>query len=132
MAAEDILFQAFKAYEQLNKRAFVVTISTEYEFILSFKNANFKHLVGIQHLKDIEQSRFSADQVYRLVRSRTLTESMLRKSSFFSDISMRLLDFQHLPALFREGALVVHSFDKSKAGTMLKGDILIYDVDQYM
>jgi len=131
MVADDILFQAFKAYEQLNRRAFVVTLSTGYEFILSFKSENFKHLVGIQHLKDIEPSRFSAGQIYRLVRSRVITEATLRKSSFFEDSSMRILDFQRLPEIFRENALVIPAFDRAKAGTKLRGDILIYEEDQY-
>ena len=131
MVAEDILFQAFKAYELLNRRAFVVTLSTGYAFILSFKSENFKHLVGIQHLKDIEPSRFSAGQIYRLVRSHVLTEATLRKSSFFEDSSMRILDFQRLPEIFRENALVIPAFNSARTGAKIRGDILIYEEDQY-
>ncbi len=128
---DDILMQAFYAYERLNQRSFLVMLTNGYEFVLSFKSENFKHLVGIHHLKDIEVSRFSAGQVHRLVRTRVISENSLRKSSFYHDVSMRLLDLQRLPDILRQDALVIPSFDRSKTGTRIRGDILIYEKDQY-
>lgn len=131
MTTSDILVRAYEEYEKVNGRDYQITLSNGYSFILSFKSTNFKHLIGLQHLTDIEFLRDSSGRVYRAIRSGLITEDTIRQSSMFWDIHERVHDLRHLAELLQVGSRTIHPFDRSLAHSSIQSDVLIYREDDY-
>ena len=131
MTTRDILVRAHEEYERVNGRDYQITFSNGYSFILSFKSTNFKHLIGLQHLTDIEFLRDSPDRVYRAIRAGYITENTIRQSSMFGEIHERISDLCHLTELLQVGARAVHPFDRRLAHSSIQSDVLIYKEDDF-
>lgn len=55
------------------------------EIILDFEVTDFKHLIGLQYLRDVAMSR-NSEKVYTAIKQKKLTYDKLQKSAFFEKV----------------------------------------------
>ena len=95
------------------------------EPILFFRKEHFYHLMGLQKLNDIQETRGDKTKIFNRILTDELTSQDLSKSEFFPDISDRLDYFTHLEYMIdSEDVLVRHNKYKSKS--YIQADYIFY------
>lgn len=123
---------AADSYQELNGKNYRIALADGFAFVLVLEQANFKHLTGVQHLKDTIYHSMAPNQFFRRVLNGAIGDTDLRRSVFYEkNCRERIFDLCHLPRILREGALCIHPFDPRKANTSLRADVLIYKKDQF-
>lgn len=66
------------------------------ELQLIFRKDDFRHLIGLQYLKDLQQLKHPANVIFERIQKQEILLSELEKSNHFHTIEHRILDFsQH-------------------------------------
>ena len=98
----DLLQQAAAAWEELTAYTYRITYGKSgvlHEIVLKFDLAEFYHLAGFQHLKDITLPvRFSHAKAIDVVLSGKLAEADIAKSESYESIQERLTAITRLKA----------------------------------
>ena len=129
----DYIAAAAKIYnENLDGRDFHILLGDGHSFRLIFEAKNFKHLSGVQYLKDTIWGRMAARQFYGVALSGNVSDEMLRKSIYYEEkCRERVFEFGQLPNLLQEGTLAVHPFQPDLARSALSSDVLLFEADGY-
>ena len=128
----DQIRAAAESYQEVNGKNYRIALADGYSFVLVFEQANFKHLTGVQHLKDTMYHSMAPNQFFKRVLHGAIGDADLRSSVFYEDhCRERIFDLCHMPRILREGALCIHPFDPRKANASLRAEVLIYEEDNF-
>jgi hypothetical protein len=123
---------AAESYQKVNGKNYCITLADGYAFVLVFEQANFKHLTGVQHLKDAMYHSMAPNQFFKKVLCGAIGDADLRRSVFYEGhCRERIFDLCHMPGILHEGALCIHPFDPRRANASLRADVLIYEEDKF-
>ena len=84
----NLLEKCVKSFEEMLPVKYRFHIARKYnviELLLDFEVSDFKHLVGLQYLRDIAMSRNST-KVYTAIKKNKLTYDIIEKSAFFEKV----------------------------------------------
>lgn len=89
----DNLQKSAKAFQKLFDYEYLIVLGKKkklYSFIIEFRKQDFFHLAGLQYLKDIPQLKKNRDAVFDEIISGSISEDVLRKSSFYLKVEERI------------------------------------------
>ena len=123
----DKLFEAAKFYQDnLDGRKFhlkAVKKNKELEFDIVFNARNFKHLLGINKLIDLQISNTKSEIGYIQILNKEITFADIEKSKFFHLMKPRLENFKEIKYALYSKELMVKSlhgeFNSIRADFML-------------
>lgn len=84
----NLLEKCVKSFEEMLPVKYRFHIARKYnviELLLDFEVSDFKHLVGLQYLRDVAMSRNST-KVYTAIKKNKLTYDIIEKSAFFEKV----------------------------------------------
>lgn len=130
-----ILLNACNFYSQLLNKNYSLILGfkgKEQAITIIFRKNDFKHLIGLQYLKDLQQLKTQAIVLYNKIQKQEITIDELEKSTEYEKhVKSRLDDFSHIfPQLilqlsegildiYRCSSLTVQQHSKIKADYML-------------
>lgn len=130
------LLEKYNDYMRLNgcRAEYILVNGIKIEFF--YKEQNFIHLLGLHKLKDIQMIQLFNDKKNRVVQTQYVisrikqekfTDTMVRASSFFSEIADRYETFTYdnLSTITYTDAVV--DFDPSRISSKLKSDYLLFE-----
>jgi hypothetical protein len=131
MTDEDKLYKVAKFYStNLEGKRFILRAgkkSQTIEFIIYFGVEHFKHLVGLNKLKDVRIGRLKSETGYFEILHKVTTYEDIKKSEYFYLIEQRINNFEDVhKALFGKELLI-----KSLHGTFntIKADFMLTHKD---
>lgn len=93
---------------------------------IEFTNDEFKHLAGLQYLKDIKFPSPKAEDALIFTRDSPSFQQLILSSVSFSQISERITHLEHLDWVLRQpDDIVVWEQKKSRFGSKLSADYII-------
>ena len=96
------------------------------EFWLDFDRADFHHLCGLHKLKDIAQlQQGMRSRVFDEILAGNITEELIEKSEFFSDMSMRIEPLSHLEEMLDNNELIFRYNEKVQKFSVIRADYLL-------
>lgn len=132
---EDLLYSATKFYrDNLNGKDFCLVAGKKGNtatFSISFRSEQFKHLLGLEKLKDIPELQARSSMVYNAILKKKISYSDIIKSKYYHQMENRLKHFQDLKTALYSKELMIRSlhgeFNLIKADFMLtKTDLSKY------
>lgn len=112
------------------------------EILLDFNKSDFKHLVGLQYLRDIAMPRNSS-KVYDTIKNKKLTFDMIQRSPFFekvddsyASVKQRMTYFPLLNEFIESENVILRYIKKKNPYSKIDADYVIestlYDVTVYI
>ncbi|MEG9430194.1 MAG: PBECR4 domain-containing protein [Christensenellaceae bacterium] len=123
----DKLYEIAKFYkENLENRTFCLKAGKSgvvREWNIQFTAEHFHHLAGLKKLTDIPKVQEKRNVVYSRILNKKITIGDIRKSQYYSEMEMRLLNFQEIADVLFSKELMIRSlhgnFNKIQADFML-------------
>lgn len=130
----NILEQCVQTFEKLFYVHYHFQISKSKKLLdltLEFEKADFKHLVGLQYLKDIAMSR-NSEKVFDDIKNNKIKYEVIEKSDFFhnvedsyADVSSRMNHFPKLAEYIENENLILRYVKKSNPYSKINADYVI-------
>lgn len=96
------------------------------EFILTFDEADFHHLVGLHKLRDITQiQQGKRSKVFKAILNDNITMGLIQKSQFFNEMSLRTEPLIHLEEMLDDNNLIFRYNDKIHKYSVIKAEYLL-------
>ncbi len=132
----DMLLQKLNDYTRLDGCRLIYELQNVVNLEVSYREENFPHLLGLHKLDDILLIHFWLDRqnrsvklssVLKAIRNGTLTDAIVRTSSFFYLIEARYNSFSYdnLTTLNYTDAII--DFDASRINSKLKSDYILFE-----
>lgn len=101
-------------YKTLLRKKYILHLENDLTLELVFAQENFKHLIGFHKLEDMPQIfSNSSKKIYRqALKNKNNLNNTVRKSSYYKDISNRVLYFHLIPSILNSKIIV--DFDPNK------------------
>ena len=117
--------------EQLCKKIFVLTLANKSEIKIRFFKESMCHLLGLQHIYNNDRKYLGANG-YKKIENDIITIKDLKKhnKSQYAFIKNRIIHFDEIIDILREGELVKFSKEKVKRGTYITADFVLYKDNQ--
>ena len=113
---EDLLYKAAKFYQDnLDGKDFCLAVGKKGNlatFVISFRPEHFKHLLGLDKLKDITFLQARSSMVYNAILKRKISYFDIIKSPRFSEMENRLKNFPDLKNALYSKELMVRSLHR--------------------
>lgn len=135
---EDLLLSRAQKYAELLNKSYNIVLGKKgkaYHIDLRFYKDTFFHLVGFQHLTDLQQLKSNKERIYKDILEGKLTYADITKSTHFDEwkIKERITYLYYLEEMLDHNNLTflinIHEYVKY---TKIKADYLfeyIFDVD---
>ena len=130
----NILEQCVQAFEKLFYVHYHFQISKSKNLLditLEFEKSDFKHLVGLQYLKDIAMSR-NSEKVFDDIKNNKIKYEVIEKSDFFynvedsyADVSSRMKHFPKLAEYIENDNLILRYVKKRNPYSKINADYVI-------
>lgn len=125
----DILTNCAKVYSKYADYDYTFVLDCAIEFTTAFRAENFHHLIGLQYLSDIKQVTKRTDNgavaIYKKILNGKISQSLIEKSKFYSEVHERLLRFCKFDEIISSKLIV--DFDYSKVpNTKILSKYLLY------
>lgn len=126
-----LLHRAFDFYNSiLCNKTFKITFGRKNDnlhyIIVAFLKKDFKHLFGMHYLKDLNLNKISAKSIYHMIQTGQLTQSDIEKSSFYHKAEERLLNYEYVFKILKDGEIVLED-DKGFIGIEAKYLMYVFD-----
>lgn len=127
-----VLSKLAKEYEKLRDKQYIYSLENGTSFTLIFENKRFAHLLGLHKIIDVPQlkkladKKYSANKVFKEIKSGVISDDDIFNSCYFSEIENRYHYFHKIEDLIFEKAII--DFDRTKLYTKIKADILLYTI----
>ncbi len=115
-------------------KLFVLSLSDEKKIKIRFFEESLCHLLGLQHVYGKER-KYLGRSGYEKIKNEEITVQHLKRhnKSQYSFIKQRLLHFDEIIEILREGDLVRFSQEKVKRTTSITADFVLYkDKKKYL
>lgn len=130
----NILEQCVQTYEKLFYVHYRFQISKSKklsDLTLEFEKSDFKHLVGLQYLKDIAMSR-NSEKVFDDIKNHKIKYEVIEKSNFFNnvtdsyaDVSSRMNHFPKLAEYLENDNLILRYVKNRNPYSKINADYVI-------
>ena len=121
-----------EVYERLRKYRYKITIQTGVTFEVRFSREHYHHLIGFQHLTDIQdiEKPNIKQKFYNDLRKGKVSEKRIKSSAKYATIEERINSFAVLEMLLEpgEGKIIV-DFDKNKTDTQIEAKFHLFHRD---
>lgn len=116
-------------FERLRKYSYKIFIENGVEIDLRFSREHFHHLVGFQHLTDLESvyNPHSRQKFYGDFRKGKISAALIKKSAQYGVIRERVETFEVLEDILTPGdGKIIVEFDNSKTDSIIKAKFHLY------
>lgn len=127
----DLFQNSLDVYERLKNNTYQIDIENNTSFKLKFKDKAYHHLMGFQHLtdlNDIADPKFGTKRFYTTFKAHS--ESIgktIKGSALYPVISERVESFSTLEELLAPGEYkLIVDFDNSKNGSLIEADYFLF------
>ncbi len=128
----DKLFEAAKFYQDnlVGKRFHLVAGKNKnlIEFDIDFNIANFKHLLGLNKLSDLQISKNSSETSYLQILNNQITLADIEKSEFYDKMEPRLDHFKEIKTTLYSKELMVKSLHGEF--NLIRADFMLTKTDK--
>ena len=101
------------------------------EILLDFRLSDFKHLIGLQYLKDIAMSR-NSEKVFQSIKDKKLTYEIISRSAFFekvddsyANVKERMIFFPLLSEFIESENIILRYVKKKNPYSKINADYVI-------
>lgn len=125
--------QLAKDYEKFIDKRYSYYLEDGTSFDVIFQKKRFAHLLGLHKIVDIpqfyklSQKKYSGSKAFKDVRNEDIKDEQIFESYYFDEIKDRYTYFSKLEEIVFQK--VVYDFDKEKAKSKIKGDMMLYTVE---
>lgn len=102
----DNIARCAQKYAELLEKDYFLTLENGIVLHIFFKKHNFKHLLGLHKLIDLQESKLSSGVLFKKALNGNLTDSILKKSSFYDLIADRIAAFPDVEKVFGKKIIV--------------------------
>lgn len=130
----DLLEKCVKSFEQMLPVKYRFHIARKHnvtEILLDFEVSDFKHLVGLQYLRDVAMSR-NSEKVYTVIKENKLTYDKIEKSAFFekvddsyANVKERMTYFPWLDEFIESENVILRYVKKKNPYSKIRADYVI-------
>ena len=116
-------------FERLRQHIYQISIENGQVLLLRFSREHYHHLMGFQHLTDLESvsKPVSKQKFYGDVRRGKLRPEKMQKSAQYSRIRERITSFHMLEEILSEGdGKIIVEFDRRKNGSAIRAKFHLY------
>ena len=135
------LLQKYNEFKSISNYTLQYELENGDVITVKLKQSDFPHLIGLHKLKDIPVIHQFNDPSYPTVsakylisqikKEQKLTDTTIRTSKYFSDINLRYNNFTRDNILTVSYTDAIINFDKTKIGSSLKSDYILFEKAGY-